>query len=135
MHSQLSGIYPHECFSVMSSQRGERGVARLREAARAVTDSTESQYMIQQLARSGLQTQRPEREIRNLGDGPRTAQETKPLTERQQWAYYVYNGPNESMRVLAAGSILTLSPQLNLSPDYHMRCSERSQSHVHDNGS
>jgi hypothetical protein len=58
----------------MSSQRGERGVARPRGAARTVTDSNESQYMIQQLASliGTCNTQRPEREIRHSND-PRTA--------------------------------------------------------------
>lgn len=53
--SHFSGIDPHECFNLVSSQRGERGVARPGGlAARTTRDSTESQYMLQQFSRSGL---------------------------------------------------------------------------------
>jgi hypothetical protein len=54
-HSHFSGIDSHECFNLMSSQRGEIGVVRPSGTA-ARTDSTESQYMFQQFSRLGART-------------------------------------------------------------------------------
>ena len=62
-HSHFSGTESHECFDLISSQRGVVGVARPRGMATRA-DSTESQYMV--VWKSESETARPDGDLKTV---------------------------------------------------------------------